>query len=126
MEGKGERERYNQLNTELERTVKKEAFLNKQCNEIEENNRMGRIRDLFNGAAPSPASQPAEGSAARNGSGSPNQVFERTPQPTVASEKTTSRTAHALGSFRHASSVPSRKMSPYAPSPTSIAKKSEK
>ena len=47
MEGKGERERYNQLNTELERTVKKEAFLNKQCNEIEENNRMGKTREFF-------------------------------------------------------------------------------
>ena len=46
---KGERERYNQLNAELQRIARKDkkAFLNKQCKEIEENNRMGNTRDLF-------------------------------------------------------------------------------
>ena len=45
----GERERYNQLNAELQRIARKDkkAFLNKQCKEIEENNRMGNTRDYF-------------------------------------------------------------------------------
>ena len=49
MKGKGERERYTQLNAEFQRTAKrdKKAFLSDQCKEIEENNRMGKIRDLF-------------------------------------------------------------------------------
>ena len=49
MKGKGERERYNQLNTEFERRVRrdKKAFLNDQCREIEENNRMGKTREFF-------------------------------------------------------------------------------
>ena len=40
--GKGERERYNQLNAEFQRIAKREkkVFLNEQCKEIEENNRM--------------------------------------------------------------------------------------
>ena len=48
--GKGEKERYNQLNAEFERIVRrdKKAFLSHQCKEIEENNRMGKTRDLFN------------------------------------------------------------------------------
>ena len=47
--GKGERERYTQLNTEFQRTARREkkAFLREQCKEIEENNRMGKMRDLF-------------------------------------------------------------------------------
>ena len=47
---KGERERYSQLNTESQRLARrdKKAFFNEQCKEIEENNRMGKIRDLFN------------------------------------------------------------------------------
>ena len=47
--GKGERERYNQLNAKFQRTARrdKKAFLNEQCKEIEENNRMGKT-DLFN------------------------------------------------------------------------------
>ena len=46
---KAERERYTQLNAELQRTARKEkkAFLNEQCKEIEASNRMGKIRDLF-------------------------------------------------------------------------------
>ena len=47
--GKGKRERYIQLNTECQRTTRKDkkTFLNKQCKEIEENNRMGKTSDLF-------------------------------------------------------------------------------
>ena len=47
--GKGEKERYTHLNAELQGIVRKErkAFLSDQCKEIEENNRMGKTRDLF-------------------------------------------------------------------------------
>ena len=47
--GKGERERYAHLNAELQRIARrnKKAFLSDQCREIEENNRMGKTRDLF-------------------------------------------------------------------------------
>ena len=49
--GKGERERRTQLNAEFQRTArqdkKKKAFLSDQCKEIEQNNRMGKTRDLF-------------------------------------------------------------------------------
>ena len=47
--GKGEKERYPHLNTEFQRIARrdKKAFLSDQCKEIEENNRMGNIRDLF-------------------------------------------------------------------------------
>ena len=47
--GKGEKERYTHLNAELNRIARrdKKAFLNDQCKEIEENNRMGKTRDLF-------------------------------------------------------------------------------
>ena len=46
---KGEKERYSHLNVELQRIARrdKKAFLNNQCKEIEENNRMGKTRDLF-------------------------------------------------------------------------------
>ena len=44
-----EKERYTHLNAEFQRTGRrdKKAFLNDQCKEIEENNRMGKTRDLF-------------------------------------------------------------------------------
>ena len=47
--GKGEKERYTHLNAEFQRIAwrVKKAFLSKQCKEIEENNRMGKTRDLF-------------------------------------------------------------------------------
>ena len=47
--GKGENERYTHLNTEFQRIARrdKKAFLSDQCKEIEENNRMGKTRDLF-------------------------------------------------------------------------------
>ena len=46
---KGETERYAHLNAEFQRIARrdKEAFLSDQCKEIEENNRMGKTRDLF-------------------------------------------------------------------------------
>ena len=49
VKGKGEKERYTHLNAEFQRIAKrdKKAFLNDQCKEIEENNRMGKTRDLF-------------------------------------------------------------------------------
>ena len=47
--GKGEKERYTHLNAEFQRIARrdKKAFLSDQCKEIEENNRMGKSRDLF-------------------------------------------------------------------------------
>ena len=47
--GKGERIRYTQENAQLQRIARrdKKAFLSEQWNEIEENNRMGKTRDLF-------------------------------------------------------------------------------
>ena len=47
--GKGEKERYTHLNAEFQRIARrdKKAFLRDHCKEIEENNRMGKTRDLF-------------------------------------------------------------------------------
>ena len=49
MKGRGERERYIHLNAEFQRIARRDwkAFLNEQCKEIEEKNRMGKTRDLF-------------------------------------------------------------------------------
>ena len=49
MKGKGEKERYTHLKAEFQRIAirDKKAFLGAQCKEIEENNRMGKTRDLF-------------------------------------------------------------------------------
>ena len=49
VKGKGEKERYTHSNAEFQRTAErdKKAFLSDQCKEIEENNRMGKTRDLF-------------------------------------------------------------------------------
>ena len=46
---KGEKERYTHLNAKFQRIARrdKKAFLSDQCKEIEENNRMGKTRDLF-------------------------------------------------------------------------------
>ena len=46
---KGEKERYSHLNAEFQRIAgrDKKSFLNDQCKEIEENNRMGKARDFF-------------------------------------------------------------------------------
>ena len=49
LKGKGEKERYTHLNPEFQRIARrdKKAFLSDQCKELEENNRMGKTRDLF-------------------------------------------------------------------------------
>ena len=49
VKGKGEKERYKHLNSEFQRTARrdKKAFLSDQFKEIEENNTMGKTRDLF-------------------------------------------------------------------------------
>ena len=49
VKGRGERERYTHLNAEFQRIARrdKKAFLSEQCKEIEENNRMGKTRNLF-------------------------------------------------------------------------------
>ena len=49
VKSKGETQRYTQLNAEFQRIARrdKKAFFNEQCKEIEENNRMGKTRDLF-------------------------------------------------------------------------------
>ena len=49
VKGKGEKERYTHLNAEFQRIARrdKKGFLSNQCKEIEENNRMGKTRDLF-------------------------------------------------------------------------------
>ena len=48
--GKGEKERYTHLNAEFQRIARrdKKAFLSNQCKELDENNRMGKTRDLLN------------------------------------------------------------------------------
>ena len=49
VKGKGEKERYTHLNAEFQRIARrdKKAFLSDQCKEIEENNRVGKTRQLF-------------------------------------------------------------------------------
>ena len=49
VKSKGEKERYSYLNAEFQRIARrdKKAFLSDQCKETEENNRMGKTRDLF-------------------------------------------------------------------------------
>ena len=49
VKSKGEKKKYKHLNAEFQRIARrdKKAFLSNQCKEIEENNRMGKTRDLF-------------------------------------------------------------------------------
>ena len=49
VKSKGEKERYKHLNAEFQRIARrdKKAFFSDQCKEVEENNRMGKTRDLF-------------------------------------------------------------------------------
>ena len=49
VKGKGQKELYTHLNAEFQKIARREkkAFLSDQCKEIEENNRMGKTRDLF-------------------------------------------------------------------------------
>ena len=50
MKGKGEKKRYTHVNSEFQRTERrdKKVFLSEPCEEIEENNRMGETKDYFN------------------------------------------------------------------------------
>ena len=49
VKGKGQKERYTHVNAQFQRIARrdKQAFLSDQCKETEENNRMGKTRDLF-------------------------------------------------------------------------------
>ena len=48
VKSKGEKDRYKHLNAEFQRIARdKKVFISNQCKEIEENNRMGKTRDLF-------------------------------------------------------------------------------
>ena len=49
VKGKGEKERYSQLDADFQRIARrdKKGFLSNQCKEIEESNRMGKTRDIF-------------------------------------------------------------------------------
>ena len=49
MKSKGEKERYTDLNAQFQKIARrdKKVFLSDQCKDIEENNRMGKTRDLF-------------------------------------------------------------------------------
>ena len=49
MKSKGEKERYTNLNAQFQKIARrdKKVFLSDQCKDIEENNRMGKTRDLF-------------------------------------------------------------------------------
>ena len=60
--GKGERKRYTQLNAEFQRIAwrEKKAFLSGQCKEKEENNRMGKTRDLFKNIRDTKGTYPAK------------------------------------------------------------------
>ena len=59
MKSKGEKERYKHLNAQFQRIARrdKKAFLSHQCKDIEENNRMGKTRDLFMEKAMAPPLQ---------------------------------------------------------------------
>ena len=59
MKSKGEKERYTHLNAQFQRIARrdKKAFLSYQCKDIEENNRMGKTRDLFMEKAMAPPLQ---------------------------------------------------------------------
>ena len=50
MKGKGEKEKYTHMNAEFQSIARrdKKAFFSDKCKDIEENNRMGKTRDLFN------------------------------------------------------------------------------
>ena len=62
MKGKGQKERYTHLNAEFQRIARKhkKAFLSDQCKETEENNKMGKRRDLFKKIRDTKGTFPAE------------------------------------------------------------------
>ena len=69
--GKGERKRYTQLNAKFQRIARrdKKAFLSDQCREIEENNRMGKTRDLFKKIRDTKGTFHAKMGSTKNGNG---------------------------------------------------------
>ena len=71
VKGKGERERYTHLNAEFQRIARrdKKAFLSEQCKEIEENNRMGKTRDLFNNTSDTQGTFHAKMGSIKDGNG---------------------------------------------------------
>ena len=68
---KGERERYTHLNAEFQRIARrdKKAFLSDQCKEIEENNKMEKIRDLFKKSRDTKGTFHAKMGLVKNGNG---------------------------------------------------------
>ena len=68
---KGEKERYKHLNAEFQRIARrdKKAFLRDQCKDIEENNRMGKTRDLFKKIRDTKGSFHAKMSSIKDGNG---------------------------------------------------------
>ena len=71
---KGEKERYKRLNAEFQRIARrdKKAFLSDKCNEIEENNRMGKTRDLFKKIRDTKGTFHAKMSSIKDRHGGPN------------------------------------------------------
>ena len=71
VKSKGERERYSHLNSEFQRIARrdKKAFLSNQCKEIEQNNRMGKIRDLFKKIRDTKGTLHAKMSSIKDGNG---------------------------------------------------------
>ena len=71
---KGEKERYKQLNAEFQRIERrnKKAFLRHQCKEIEENNRMGKTRDVFKKIRDIKGTFHAKMGSIKDGNGRPN------------------------------------------------------
>ena len=73
VKGKGEKERYTHLNAEFQRIARREkAPLSDQCKEIEENNRMGKTRDLFKKIRDANGTFHAEMSTIKDRNGMPN------------------------------------------------------
>ena len=68
---KGGKERYKHLNAEFQRIAKrdKKAFLSDQCKEIEENNRMGKTRDLVKKISNTKGTFPAKMGSIKDGNG---------------------------------------------------------
>ena len=71
MKGKGQKENYTHLNAEFQKTARrdKKALLSDQCKETEENNRMGKTRDLFKNTRDSKGTFNAKMSAIKDRNG---------------------------------------------------------
>ena len=71
VKSKVEMERYTHLNAEFQRIARrdKKAFLSDQCKEIEENNRMGKTRDLFKKISNTKGTFPAKMGSIKDGNG---------------------------------------------------------